>query len=75
MRRIHQKEYYEKNPAKRMKKLGDALLAVTQTIGGSVTISQLTVRGSVDKALLWFSFIVMILGAIGKFLTNFYSEE
>lgn len=68
------KDYYAKTPV-RMRKLGDALLAATQSLGGGLTVTQLMSDGPVSKSMLWFALIIMFIGAVGKFLTNFYKEE
>lgn len=58
------KSYYKPTPIK-MRKLGDALLAVSTTLS---TIGVLTNHPYVAVA-------VLVTGVVGKFLTNFYSDE
>ncbi len=52
-------------PAK-MRKLGDAILAVSTTI---------TTYAIADDWAKWVSITAMLLGAAGKFLTNFFTED
>ena len=56
--------YYEPTP-KKWRKLGDSLLAVSTLITASA-ISQ-------DNANL--AYISLAFGIVGKFLTNFFSDE
>jgi hypothetical protein len=69
------KHYYTRISDRRMAKLGDALLATTQSMGGGITFSQLITEGPVSKGMLWFALIIMLIGGVGKFLTSFYKEE
>jgi hypothetical protein len=56
--------YYKHTPAK-WRKIGDALLAVSTTITGFAIYEQ-------SK---WVALSALILGVLGKFLTNFFTEE
>ena len=56
--------YYKNTPAKWLK-IGDALLAVSTTITGFAIYEQ-------SK---WVALSALILGVLGKFLTNFFTEE
>ncbi len=56
--------YYKNTPAK-WRKIGDALLAVSTTITGFAIYEQ-------SK---WVALSALILGVLGKFLTNFFTEE
>lgn len=58
------KNYYGPTP-KRWRKLGDALLGVSTTITGY----------AIMEDYKWIAFSALILGVIGKFLTNFFSDE
>ena len=55
--------YYKPTP-KNLRRLGDALLAV------STTITAYAISTEHDAIAL----TALILGSVGKFLTNFYSE-
>lgn len=57
-------EYYNAPTAKRWRKLGDALLAVSTTITTYAIAEDMKV----------FAISALLLGAAGKFLTNFFSE-
>lgn len=57
--------YYKPTPA-RWRKLGDALLAVSTTI---------TTYAVVDEWNKYVTLGALLLGVVGKFLTNFFSEE
>jgi len=57
------KNYYQPTP-KKWRQLGDALLAVSTFV-----TAQSIVAGNQTVAL-----VAVILGAVGKFLTNFFSE-
>ena len=56
-------KYYAPTPAK-WRKLGDALLGVSTTITGFAIYEDV-------KAI---AITALILGVVGKFLTNFFSE-
>ena len=56
--------YYKSTPAK-WRKIGDALLAVSTTITGFAIYEQTK----------WVALSALILGVLGKFLTNFFTEE
>lgn len=58
------KHYYGPTP-KRWRKLGDALLGVSTTITGY----------AIMEDYKWIAFSALILGVVGKFLTNFFSDE
>lgn len=58
------KKYYKPTP-KKWRQLGDALLGVSTTITGFAIIEDYK----------WIAFSALILGVIGKFLTNFFSED
>jgi len=58
------KNYYKPTPTK-WRKLGDALLAVSTTITGF----------AMYQSTHWVAIIALITGVIGKFLTNFFTEE
>lgn len=57
--------YMAPTPAK-MRKLGDALLAVSTTV---------TTYAIADDWSKWVQISALMLGALGKFLTNFFCEE
>lgn len=57
-------KYFAPTPAK-WRKLGDALLGVSTTITGFAIMDQM--KGLALTAL--------ILGVVGKFLTNFFTKE
>lgn len=59
------KNYYKPTPAK-WRKLGDALLAVSTII---------TTYAVADDLAKWIPITALLLGVIGKFLTNFFSSE
>lgn len=58
------KNYYKPTP-KRMRKFGDALLGSCQFLTGFSVIME-------EK---WLAIACIIIGTIGKFLSNFYTEE
>jgi hypothetical protein len=58
------KDYYSPTPA-RWRKLGDALLGVSTTITGF----------AIYEEAKWVAIAALLSGVIGKFLTNFFSEE
>ncbi len=57
------KEYYKPVPVK-WRKLGDALLATSSTISGYAIVADMK----------WLALTSLVFGAVGKFLTNFFSE-
>lgn len=63
MKKLHEL-YASPTPAK-FRKLGDALLAVSTTI---------TTYAIADEWNKYATLSALILGVIGKFLTNFFSE-
>ena len=56
--------YYSPTP-KKWRKLGDALLGVSTTITGFAIYEN-------EK---WIALTALVLGVIGKFLTNFFGED
>jgi hypothetical protein len=57
-------DYYSPTP-KKWRKLGDALLGVSTTITGFAIYEN-------EK---WVALTALVLGVIGKFLTNFFGED
>jgi len=55
--------YAKPTPAK-WRKLGDALLAVSTTITTYAIVEEMK----------WLALTAVLLGAVGKFMTNFFSE-
>ena len=60
------KERYLAPTPKKMRKLGDALLAVSTTI---------TTYAIADDWSKWVQISALMLGVVGKFLTNFFTED
>lgn len=60
------KEKYLAPTPKKMRKLGDALLAV------STTIATYAIADDWSK---WVQISALMLGVVGKFLTNFFTED
>jgi len=58
------KNFYSPTPAK-WRKLGDTLLGVSTTITGY----------SLYVDLKWVAGVALVLGVLGKFLTNFFVED
>lgn len=58
------KNYYNPTP-KKWRKLGDALLSVSTTITGF----------AIYNDIKWVALSALLFGVIGKFLSNFFSEE
>ena len=56
--------HYSKPTPKRMRRLGDALLIVSTLFTNEVMIEKPAVAS-----------VAMITGVVGKFLTNFFSEQ
>jgi hypothetical protein len=56
-------KYYAPTPVK-WRKLGDALLGISTTITGF----------AIYEEIKWIAITALILGVIGKFLTNFFSK-
>ena len=56
-------KYYAPTPVK-WRKLGDALLGVSTTITGF----------AIYEEIKWIAITALVLGVIGKFLTNFFSK-
>ena len=59
-----QSNYYKPTP-KKWRKLGDSLLA----------ISTFVATYAIADEIKWLGISAMIVGAAGKFLTNFFAEE
>jgi hypothetical protein len=66
MKRIKLKERYYNPTPKKWRKLGDALLAI------GVTLTGYAIADDWDK---WIQITSLILTVIGKFLTNFFTED
>ena len=62
--RFSLKKYAQPTPSK-MRKLGDALLGVSTFITASAIVNDLK----------WVALFSVLIGAIGKFFTNFFTEE
>jgi len=60
----YHKQYAKPTPAK-WRKLGDALLGVSTTITGF----------AIYEEAKWVAITALVLGVIGKFLTNFFTED
>lgn len=58
------KNYYAPTP-KKWRKLGDALLGVSTTI----------TTFAIMEEMKWIAITALVLGVIGKFLSNFFTEE
>jgi hypothetical protein len=58
------KNYYKPTPIK-WRRLGDALLAVSTTITSF----------ALYEDIQWVALTALIIGVIGKFLTNFFTEK
>jgi hypothetical protein len=56
--------YYKPTPIK-WRKLGDALLGVSTTITGF----------AIYEEAKWVAITALVLGVVGKFLTNFFGED
>jgi|TARA_R110000868_G_scaffold303124_1_gene563632 hypothetical protein len=56
-------KYYAPTPVK-WRKLGDALLGISTTITGF----------AIYEEIRWIAITALLLGVIGKFLTNFFSK-
>ena len=56
--------YYTPTP-KKWRKLGDALLGVSTTITGF----------AIYEEAKWVAITALLLGVVGKFLTNFFGED
>lgn len=56
--------YYSPTP-KKWRKLGDALLGVSTTITGF----------AIYEEAKWVAITALVLGVIGKFLTNFFADD
>jgi hypothetical protein len=59
-----QERYFSPTP-KKWRKLGDALLAVSTTVTTYAIVEEYK----------WIALAAVLLGAVGKFMTNFFSEE
>jgi hypothetical protein len=58
------KKYYSPTPAK-WRRLGDALLGISTTITGF----------AIYEETKWIAMTALIIGVIGKFLSNFFTEK
>jgi hypothetical protein len=58
------KNYYQPTPTK-WRKLGDALLGVSTTI----------TTFAIYQEMKWIAITALTLGVVGKFLSNFFTEE
>ena len=58
------KSYYQPTPAK-LRKFGDALLGTSQFLTGYSIVME-------EK---WLAFTCIVIGTLGKFMTNFFVEE
>lgn len=69
------KNYYAPTP-KKWRKIGDAILAVGTfvTAGGLIAFEELE-KIYTPKELKIIIGISLVLGVVGKFLTNFFKEE
>ena len=61
---IKQENYFKPTP-KKWRKLGDALLATSTTVAGFAIVEDYK----------WVALTAVLIGAIGKFLSNFFTEE
>jgi hypothetical protein len=61
---LKRKHYYQPTPVK-WRKLGDALLGVSTTITSFAIYEKWT----------WVAIGALITGVVGKFLTNFFTED
>lgn len=68
------KNYWAPTP-KRWKKIGDALLATSTviTVGGMLNFENLKEIFTIEQ-IRWLTIAPIILGVIGKFLTNFFKD-
>ena len=68
------KKYWSPTP-KRWRKIGDALLATSTviTVGGLFQFENLKEIFTIEQ-IRWLTMTPMILGVIGKFLTNFFKD-
>lgn len=69
------KNYWAPTP-KKWKKIGDALLATSTmiTVGGMMQFENLKEIFTLEQ-IRWLTIAPMILGVIGKFLTNFFKDS
>lgn len=56
---------YQKPTPKKLRKLGDALLAVSTFVSGTAIVNDMK----------YIALAAVAVGAVGKFLTNFFAEE
>lgn len=70
------KNYYNKPTPKKWRKLGDALLACALFIGGGgvLALDELKTIYSIKEIKVIIGSVI-IVAIIGKFLTNFFSED
>jgi hypothetical protein len=64
MAELKQKKYYKPTP-KKLRKLGDALLGASTTITGY----------AIYEEMKWLALTALGLGVLGKFMTNFFSDD
>ena len=69
------KNYWAPTP-KKWKKIGDALLATSTmiTVGGMMQFENLKEIFTLEQ-IRWLTIAPVILGVIGKFLTNFFKDS
>ena len=69
------KNYWAPTP-KKWKKIGDALLATSTmiTVGGMMQFENLKEIFTLEQ-IRWITIAPIILGVIGKFLTNFFKDS
>ncbi len=60
----HIKRYYAPTP-KKWRKIGDALLGASTTITGFAIYNEVK----------WIAYTALVIGVIGKFLTNLFTDE
>ena len=69
------KNYYKPTP-KKWRKLGDALLACAGLIGGGGILAYDQLKDLyTPKELKMFIGIALVVGIVGKFITNFFTED
>ena len=68
------KNYWSPTP-KKWKKIGDALLATSTviTVGGMLQFENLKEIFTIEQ-IRWLTIAPIVLGVIGKFLTNFFKD-
>lgn len=58
-------QLYSSPTPKKWRKIGDALLAMSTTITGF----------AIYEEAKWVAITALVLGSLGKFITNFFSED